>query len=327
VITRGHLDLPTLEQVEAAAELIRGVLLPTPQINWPLLSARCGAQLWVKHENHNPTGAFKVRGGLIYLADLKRREPDVAGVVAATRGNHGQSIALAAGRVGLPATIVVPHGNSSAKNAAMRGYGAKLIEHGADFDDALEYSKQLADEQRLHAVPTFHPVLVTGVATYALELLRSVEDLHTVYVPIGLGSGICGMIAMRDALGLATRIVGVVAKGAPTYALSFASGEVVATAAVNTIADGLAVRSPDPGALDIIRRGADRIVVVDDDEIRSAMNHLYADTHNLAEGAGAAALAAALQEREIISGRRAAIVLTGSNIDREKYLQAIGGAA
>jgi threonine dehydratase len=170
-------------------------------------------------------------------------------------------------------------------------------------------------------------VLVTGVATYALELLRSVEDLHTVYVPIGLGSGICGMIAMRDALGLATRIVGVVAKGAPTYALSFASGEVVATAAVNTIADGLAVRSPDPGALDIIRRGADRIVVVDDDEIRSAMNHLYADTHNLAEGAGAAALAAALQEREIISGRRAAIVLTGSNIDREKYLQAIGGAA
>jgi threonine dehydratase len=209
----------------------------------------------------------------------------------------------------------------------MRGYGAELIEHGADFDDALEYSKQLAAERRLHTVPSFDPMLVTGVATYALELLRSVEDLHTVYVPIGLGSGICGMIAMRDALGLATQIVGVVAKGAPTYALSFARGEVVATAETSTIADGLAVRSPDPWALEIIRRGVDRIVVIDDDEIRAAMNHLYTDTHNLAEGAGAATLAAVLQEREIVSGRRAAIVLTGSNIDREKYLQIIGGSA
>ena len=319
-------ELPTLEQVEAAAELIRGVLLPTPQINWPLLSTRCGAELWVKHENHNPTGAFKVRGGLIYVAELKRRSPEVTGVIAATRGNHGQSIALAANHFGLKAIIVVPRGNSREKNAAMRGYGAELIEHGTGFEEALEYSKQLAAERQLHAIPTFHPTLATGAATYALELLKSVEDLHTVYVPIGLGSGIWGVIAVRDALGLATRIVGVVAKEAPTYALSFAKRQVVSTPEPKTIADGLAVRSADPRALEIICRGADRIVTVDDDEIRSAMKHLYTDTHNLAEGAGAATLTAVMQERASISGRRIAIVLSGSNIAREKYLQIVGGS-
>ncbi|MGH7932384.1 MAG: threonine dehydratase, partial [Candidatus Binataceae bacterium] len=237
--------LPRLEDLEQAARLVASVMRPTPEICWPALGARCGAEVWVKHENHSPIGAFKIRGGLAYIDDLLRQGPAPAGIIAATRGNHGQSIAYAARRFGLRATVVVPHGNSVEKNAAMRAFGAELIEHGRDFQDAQEYAAGLAHERKLVAVPSYHETLVRGVATYSLEFLRAVRDLHTVYVPIGLGSGISGMIASREALRLTTRIVGVVAEGAPAYALSFAARKPVATESANTIADGVACRVPD----------------------------------------------------------------------------------
>jgi threonine dehydratase len=266
-----------------------------------------------------------VRGGLVYLADLKESRPDVPGVITATRGNHGQSIALAASRLGIPAVIVVPHGNSREKNAAMRAFGAELVEHGSDFQEAAEFAAGLAERRRLHFVRSFHPLLVAGVATYALELLRAVSDLDTVYVPIGMGSGISGMITVRDALGLRTRVVGVVAEGAPAYALSFAARTSVSTNTAETMADGLACRVPDPAALETILAGADRIVTVSDAEIRAAMRHLYTDTHNLAEGAGAAAFAALLQERQRVKGRRVAVIQSGGNVDRDVFADVLRG--
>jgi threonine dehydratase len=304
--------LPDLASLESAAELVYRVMPPTPQVRWPLLCARAGAEVWVKHENHTPTGAFKVRGGIVYMDQLRRREPGVTGVAAATRGNHGQSVAFAATRAGLRAVIVVPRGNSAEKNAAMRAFGAELIEHGDDFQQAYEYLASVAEAERLHLIRSFDPALVAGVATYALELFRAVPSLETVYVPIGMGSGICGAIAARNALGLQTEIVGVVASGAPAYALSFAARQPVATAAANTMADGLACRVPDPAALEIMLEGVSRIVTVDDAEIQAAMRHLFSDTHSAAEGAGAASLAALLKER---TGRRAAVILSGANID------------
>jgi threonine dehydratase len=313
----------TLAQLDAAADLVHAVMPPTPQIGWPLLAARSGVDLWVKHENHTPIGAFKVRGGLVYMAHLRKSEPNVKGVISATRGNHGQSIALAARRHGLTATIVVPHGNSREKNAAMRALGAELVEHGSDFQAAAEHAAELAETRKLHFVRSFDERLVAGVASYSLELLRGVADIDTVYVPIGLGSGICGMIAARDALGLRTRIVGVVASGAPTYALSFVAGKPVSTNAADTIADGLACRVPAPLAVAAILKGAERIVTVDDGEIRVAMRHLFTDTHNVAEGAGAATLAALLQEKNKMAGKRIAIILSGGNIDRALYAEVL----
>jgi threonine dehydratase len=316
----------TLAALEAAADLVHGTMPPTPQISWPLLNQRCGAEVWVKHENHTPIGAFKLRGGLVYLSELRRAHPETAGVITATRGNHGQSVALAARRVGLAATVVVPHGNSREKNAAMRAFGAELVEHGEDFQAAAEYADALAAERRLHFVRSFDRRLVRGVATYALELLRGVPDLDTVYVPIGMGSGICGLIGARDALGLRTKIVGVVASGAPAYALSFAARQPVSTNRADTMADGLACRSPDAEAVATIVAGAERILTVEEHEIRAAMRHLFSDIHNLAEGAGAATLAALLQERERMAGKRVAIVLSGGNIDRELYREVLGEA-
>ncbi|MGH7095060.1 MAG: threonine dehydratase [Stellaceae bacterium] len=308
-----------LETLQAAAAFVHRVVPPTPQYCWPLLSARLGAEVWVKHENHTPIGAFKIRGGLLYLDAVRRAEPQIRGVVTATRGNHGQSIALAAQRLGLAATIVVPFGNSIEKNRAMAGFGARLVEAGHDFQAAYEHAVGFAAREGLHLVRSFDPLLVRGVASYALELFAAVPDLHHVYVPIGLGSGICGAIAARDALGLTTEIVGVVAADAPAYALSFAAGAPVSTNTADTIADGLACRVPNPAALDIIRRGAARIVTVGDDALREAMRILFTDTHNLAEGAGAAALAAALHERERLRGRRVAVVQSGGNIDRALF--------
>jgi threonine dehydratase len=315
----------TLRDIEDAAALVHGIIGTTPQIAWPLLAERAGAEVWVKHENHTPIGAFKLRGGLVYLADLKHRAPATPGVITATRGNHGQSIALAARRVGMPATIVVPFGNSREKNAAMRAFGAELVEHGADFQEAAEFAARLAEERRLHFVVSFHPLLVAGVATYALELLRAVAELDTVYVPIGMGSGICGMISARDALGLRTKVVGVVAEGAPAYALSFAAGKPVPTNAAETMADGLACRAPDSLAVDTILKGAERVVTVSDEAIRAAMRALYTDTHNLAEGAGAAALAALLQEKQRMAGKRVAVVLSGANVDRDVFAEVLRG--
>jgi threonine dehydratase len=307
----------TLSQLEAAASVVYEAMGPTPQKRWPLLDERCGAAVWVKHENHTPVGAFKVRGGLVYFDDLRRTHPHVTGVVAATRGNHGQSVAFAARKHSLPVAVVVPHGNSISKSRAMRALGAELIEQGHDFQSALEASARVADERRWHSMPSFHELLVRGVASYSLELFRAVRDLHTLYVPIGLGSGICGAIAARDAMGLATRIVGVVSASAPAYARSLELGRPVSHEVTTRIADGVACRTPDPEALSAIRAGAERVVEVTDDEIESAMRAIYEDTHNVAEGAGAAALAALLRERDLVRGRSAGIVLSGANVDSE----------
>jgi threonine dehydratase len=315
------MTLPSLDSLNAAADLVHAVIPPTPQIQWPLLSERAGAHVWVKPENHTPIGAFKVRGGVVYMEELKRRDPHVAGVIAATRGNHGQSVAFAAARGGLASVIVVPHGNGREKNAAMRALGAELVEHGSDFQEAYEHALLLAETKRLHMVRSFDEALLRGVASYALELFQAVSDLDTVYVPIGLGSGICGTIAVRDALGLSTEIIGVVASRAPAYAVSHAAGRPVASSVTPTIADGMAVRVPDTEALEIILKGASRIVTVHEDEIKAAMRHLFSDTHNTAEGAGAAGFAALLQEQERMRGRRVAVILSGGNVDREVFAQ------
>lgn len=313
------MTLPRREELMAAARVVGAALAPTAQIRWPLLGARTGAEVWVKHENHGPVGAFKLRGGIVYIDGLARAPHPPAGVIAATRGNHGQSIAFAAARAGMRATIVVPHRNSREKNAAMRALGAELVEHGHDFQAALELARRLAAERGLHMVPSFDPVLVCGVASYALEFFGAVADLDTVYVPIGLGSGICGMIAAREALGLRTKIVGVVAENAPAYALSFAAGRVVTTADADTLADGIACRTPARDAVAIINRWAERIVAISETEIAAAMRHYFSDTHNVAEGAGAAPLAALLKERAAMERRRIGLILSGGNVDRELY--------
>jgi len=305
-------DLDELRQAEA---IVRAAMPATAAHHWPLLSQRLGADVFVKHENHTPTGAFKVRGGLVYMERLRRERPGVAGVISATRGNHGQSIAFAGRRAGVPATIVVPHGNSAEKNAAMRAFGAELVEHGEDFQAAREEAERLAGARGLEMVPSFHRDLVLGVSTYGLEFFEAVADVDVLYVPIGLGSGICGCIMARDLLGLKTEIVGVQATGAPSYALSFAAGHVVPTNRADTLADGMATRVPEAAALDIILRGAARIVQVSDDEIGFAARAYWSDTHNLAEGSGAAPLAAALQDKAVNAGRRVGLVLSGGNID------------
>jgi threonine dehydratase len=317
----------TLDELEAAARLVHQAFPPTPQIAWPLLAARCGADVHVKHENHTPTGAFKVRGGLTYMDRLVRERPGVAGVVSATRGNHGQSLAYAGQRQGVPVTILVPRGNSAEKNAAMRAFGARLIEHGEDFDAARLEAMRLAEAEGLEFAPSFAPDLVKGVATYALEFFRDAPPLDALYVPIGLGSGICGCILARDLLGLNTQIIGVQSNGAPSYALSFAAGHVVTTPRAETLADGMATRMPDAAALAIIRAGAARIVTVSDDEVAAAIRAYWQDTHNLAEGAGAAPLAALLQERDAMQGRRVGLVLCGGNIDLDLFRDWVLGAA
>lgn len=312
-------------ELDAARAIVAQHMTPTPTLTWPLLNQRTGGETWIKHENHSPVGAFKMRGGLVYLTRLKDDHPDLAGVITATTGNHGQSIGRAARMVGLPATVVVPLGNNPGKNAAMAAQGVELIEHGTDFQAALEFAEELSAERRLHMVPSFHPWLVQGVASYALELFEAQPDLDTVYVPIGLGSGICGVVAARDALGLTTEIVGVVAEGAPCYALSFQEGRTIATNGVATVAEGLAVRKPHALALDIIRKGVARIVTVSDDEIMAAMAAYVTDTHNLAEGAGAAALAALLHERDAMAGKKTGVVLSGGNVDKDLLVRVLAG--
>jgi threonine dehydratase len=313
-----------LAELERAHEIVGQAVPPTPAYAWPLLAERLGTRVVVKHENHTPTSAFKVRGGLIYLDRLKRERPNTPGIISATRGNHGQSIAFAANRHRVPVTIYVPHGNSIEQNRAIRGHGAELVEYGEDFQAAREEAYRRAETDGLEIVPAFHPDLVMGVATYALELLRKAPDIDVLYVPIGQGSGICGCILARDLLGLKTEIVGVQSTEAPSYALSFAAGTVVTTETSNTRADGVATRIPDADAVAIMRKGASRIVQVTDDEIASAMRAYWTDTHNLAEGAGAAALAAALQEKKILQGKRVGLVLSGGNIDFDRFRSWVG---
>jgi len=312
-------DQPSLDALEAAAALVYKSMPPTPQYRWPLLDARVRTTVWVKHENHTPVGAFKVRGGLVYLDELSRTGVKPAGVISATRGNHGQSVGFAARQYGIPAAVVVPFGNSVEKNAAMRSLGVEVIERGHDFQAASEAADVIAIERGWHRFPSFHPLLVRGVGTYALELFRAVPDLDAVYVPVGLGSGICGVIAARDALGLRTRVVAVVSEGAPAFALSFEQGRIVSHEVTTRIADGMACRTPVETSLAIVRRGAERVVRVSDDEVESAMRALFTDTHNTAEGGGAAALAALLQEKEKMRGRKVAVVLSGGNVDSSVF--------
>jgi threonine dehydratase len=305
----------SLPELETALSLVHESFPGTPQYAWPLLAQRCGAEVWVKHENHTPTGAFKLRGGLLYAERLRRERPDVRGIVSATRGNHGQSLAWAGRHYGVPVTVVVPHGNSVEKNAAMRAFGARLVEYGDDFEMAREEAARLAIAERLEFAPSFAPDLVKGVATYSLELFRAAPPLDALYVPIGLGSGICGAILVRDLLGLRTEIIGVQATGAPAYARSFEEGRVVALNRAETHADGVAVRQPDADAFAIIRAGAARIVTVSDDAIADAIRAYWTDTHNLVEGAGAAPLAALMQEKPHMAGKRVGLVISGGNID------------
>jgi threonine dehydratase len=315
----------TLGELERAAALVHALVAPTAQYAWPKLRARAGCEVWVKHENHTPTGAFKVRGGLVYLDRLRREQPHVRGVVSATRGNHGQSIAYCAARLGIPATLYVPFGNSPDQNTAMRDWGATVVEHGADFDTAKHEAHRVAAESGLHFVPSFHRDLVLGVATYALEFLRAVADLDTIYVGVGMGSGICGLILVRDALGLRTRIVGVSARNAPAYARSFAARQVVNMPSAQTFADGIATREPDASAVELICRGAERFVELEEAEIAAAMRAYFDDTHQVIEGAGAAPLAALLREGAALAGRRVGVIATGGNIERARYLEALRG--
>ena len=311
----------TRDELESATRLVHGLMPPTPQYCWPLLCEALGTEVWVKHENHTPVGAFKLRGGLNYFHHLAERGDLPRGVISATRGNHGQSIGFASRRVGVPATIVVPLGNSREKNAAMRALGVELLEHGEDFQAAREYAATLAEAEVLHMVPAFHSALVAGVGTYSMELFGAVAEIDVAYVPIGMGSGICGMVAARDALGLKTRIVGVVSAQAPAYAESFAAGRAIDRPTTTRLADGMACRTPEPAALVMMLHGVDRIVTVTDDEIAGAMRLLFECTHNVAEGAGAASLAAALKERPQLTRRRVALVLSGGNVDRSLFAE------
>jgi threonine dehydratase len=311
--------------LEQAAMLVQKYMLPTPQIAWPLLQEITGCQVWVKHENHTPTGAFKARGAITYIDWVRREYPSASGIATATRGNHGQSQALAATRVGLSANIYVPHGNSVEKNSAMRAFGANLVESGSDFDETrLEVAKQAAAND-WHTVPAFHRELVRGVASYGLELFNAAPHLDTVYVPIGCGSGICGTIAARDALGLKTKIVGVVSTQALTAKLSYEQSKLVETNSASTFADGIAVRVPVKEALDVFSKGAERIIAVSEEEIANAVRLYFRTTHNVAEGAGAAALAALLQEKRQMAGLAVGVILSGGNIDTDKFLTVLSG--
>jgi threonine dehydratase len=316
----------TRAELDDAAALVHRTLPPTPTYRWPLLAEQLDADVWVKHENHLPVGAFKVRGGLVFVDRLLRRRPDVTGIVSATTGNHGQSLAFAGRAAGLPVHIVVPFGNNADKNAAMRSLGADLIEHGHDYQAAREHAMRLAAEDRgLEMVPPFLPDLVLGVASYALELFEAVADIDTVYVPVGMGSGACGVIGVRDLLGLATEVVGVVAERADATARSFAAGHVVATERADTYIDGVATRSPDPDAIRRLIAGAARIVTISEDACAEAMRlHLRA-THNVPEPAGALALAAALAEREHVRGRRIALIQSGGNVDVARFGDVLAG--
>jgi threonine dehydratase len=328
-VASANWQLPNLAAITLAAEIVARTMPPTPQYNWPLLSARAGVEVWVKHENHTPVGAFKIRGALVYMDWLTREHPEVTNVLCATRGNFGQAISFAARRNGLAATIVVPLGNSPDQNRAIQAHGAQLIEHGEDFQFANEFAAHLEQERGYHRIPSFHELLVHGTATYALEFLRGTPELDEVYVPIGQGSSVCGMIAARDALGLRTKIVGVVSAHAPAYALSFVARRPIDHEVTTQIADGLACRKPVADSLDFIFKGVDRIIEVTDKEIAAAIIAIYEDTHQIAEGAGAAAVAALLKDRDSKDPNhpalgRAGVILSGSNINRQVFAGILG---
>jgi threonine dehydratase len=313
------------EELAWAAGVVGRHVPPTPQYVWPLLADDVGAEVWVKHENHTPTGAFKVRGGLVYAERLRTGRPGVKGIVSATRGNHGQSLAFAGRASGIDVTIVVPEGNSPDKNAAMIGFGAELIVFGHDFQAAREHASVLGTQRGLETVPSYHPDLVLGVATYARELFGAAGELDAVYVPVGMATGICGVIGVRDLLGLRTEVIGVVAEQAPATALSMAAGRVVTTDTASTFIDGVACRVPDADAISVISAGAARILTVSEDDAAQAMRVLFTATHNVAEPAGALALAGLLAERPRAAGKRVAVIQTGGNADTSLLLQVLAG--
>ncbi len=315
--------LPTLAELDSAADLIYRYMPATPQYRWPLLDSVAGTEVWVKHENHAPVGAFKIRGGIVYMEALRRTRPDVTTVVSATRGNHGQSIGFGARMTGLSAVVIVPHRNSPEKNAAMRTLGVQLIEAGEDFQEACEYADALANDRGFHRVPSLDPLLVRGVGTYAMEFFRGAPELDTVYVPVGMGSGICGMMAARDALGLSTKIVGVVSTGAPAYKMSFEAGRRIEHAVTTVLADGMACRSPNEDCLGAMLGGVERVVAVDEDEVAAAMRALFISTHNVAEGAGAASFAGLMQERQTMRGKKVGVVLCGGNVDADVFAKVL----
>ena len=320
------MNLPTLAEIEAAAQVVYRVFPPTPQFRWALLGERLGTDCWVKHENHTPVGAFKIRGGLTYFDQLRQRGELPREVISATRGNHGQSIGWAAREHGVRCTIVVPHGNSVEKNAAMRALGVDLIEHGSDFQAAREHAMRLAAERGAHMVPSFHRDLLRGVSTYWWEFLNAALRLDVVYVPIGQGSGACSAIAAKQALGHRARIVGVVSAHATTYADSIAAGRVIEAPVTTVLADGMACRVADADALTILAPALDHVVKVTDDEVAQAMRQIFADTHNVAEGAGAAAFAAAMQEKESLKGQSVGLSLSGGNVDSAMFAKVLSGA-
>ncbi|OWY31160.1 threonine dehydratase [Herbaspirillum robiniae] len=315
--------LPSLTDIEQAAKVVYGGMAPTPQLSWPLLNQALDAEVWVKHENHAPTGAFKVRGGMVYMDKLAREQPGLAGVISATRGNHGQSVGLAAARFGIPATIVVPEGNSREKNAAMRALGVSLVEHGSEFQESREHALHLSQERRLHMIPSYHRDLVAGVSTYWMELFKAQPALDVVLVPVGQGSGMCGAVAARNALGLKTRVIGVVSAHALAYKLSFEEGRKIESPVSTQIADGVACRVPDEQSLAVLRAEVDEVIAVTDDEVMDAMKMYFIATHNVAEGAGACALAAALQMRAQLRGRRIGLTLSGGNVDHDVFARVL----
>ncbi|MEM6385418.1 MAG: threonine dehydratase [Pseudomonadota bacterium] len=315
----------SLEELEKAAGFVASKMTPTPQYAWPQLAARLGCKVWVKHENHTSTGSFKLRGALTFMDWLQRTAPNCPGIITATRGNHGQGQAMAARAAGMRAVVYVPRGNSVEKNAAMAAFGAELVEFGEDFDAAREEALRVATAEGLHFVPPFHPELVRGVATYAYELLSAAPGIETLYVPVGCGSGICGCIAARDALRHPAKIVGVVSENAQAVKLSVEAGHLVETSTARTFADGIATRVPQRAAFDIYAAGAERILAVSDDAIAEAIRVYFSDTHNLAEGAGAAPLAGLMQEAEAMPGREVAVILCGGNIDRDWFATVLNG--
>ena len=316
-------SLPTIDEINTAQKLVYSLMQPTAQMVWPLLCERLGTEVWVKHENHTPIGAFKARTAVVYAAELFREKSGITGLVTATRGNHGQSVALAARRFGVPAHVVIPRGNSPEKNAAMRAQGATLIEFGNDFQESKEHAQELAAEHGWHFVPSYHRNIVKGVATYWLEFFSAVSGVDVVYVPIGQGSGICSCAAVRNGLNRKTKIVGIVAEGAPAYALSFEAGRKIAAEVTTLLGDGMACRVPDEASLEVVLDNVDHIVRVSEDEMRDAMKIYFTDTHNVVEGAGAAGLAAALKEKAALTGKRVGLVISGGNVDHDVFARVL----
>ena len=317
------MKLPDRNEIEKAAAIVYETMQPTPQYTWPLLNQRLGAELWIKHENHTPIAAFKIRSALTYFRHLKNCAAGIRGVITATRGNHGQAVALAARREGMSALVYVPHGNSASKNVAMQALGATLVEHGNSFDEAREEAGRRAAAEGFHFVPSFHEWLVAGAASYSYELLRAVENVDVVYVPIGMGSGICGMCAAREALALRTEIIGVVSEHAPVYLKSFEQRKAVEWPSGTRLADGMACGVANADAVEIICKHVSDIVTVSDEEVAAAMRAIFDDTHNVAEGAGAAGVAAIMKAQS--SGKRVATILSGGNVDRDVFASVLRG--